>query len=97
MTDWKLHEQAWQDYRDEAADEYIQAQRQAFLDGFEMAVAEAESFQKLREWCENERDKAEAQLEETDGKEYLWRRQAMTDVLVKLHQIGNLPESAKDD
>lgn len=49
MTDWKLHEQAWQDYRDEAADEYIQAQRQAFLDGFEMAVAEAESFQKLRE------------------------------------------------
>jgi len=97
MTDWKLHEQAWQDYRDEAADEYIQAQRQAFLDGFETAVAEAESFRKLREWCEKERDKAEAQLEETDDKEYLWRRQAMTDVLVKLHQIGNLPESAKDD
>lgn len=85
---WSLHEIGYQEWRENATDEYVQAQRQAFLDGFETAAKESEEFGLLREWLREERDKAEARYEETGDLDDLGRRLAYTSVLVKLSEIG---------
>ena len=85
-----LHTDAYREWKAQAADEYVQAQRRAFLDGFETAAAEAESFALLREWLETERDAARA-------REDMERHLAMVDVLVKLSEIGCHPAEDGDD
>lgn len=103
-TDSALHEMAYSEWREHAADEYVQAQRRAFLDGFETAAQEAEEFRLLREWLESQRDKAEEQREQAtergdDNREHMHfcRGMAFTDVLVKLSQIGCRSESVEND
>ena len=88
MSDYKLSERAYQDRRDEYADEYAQAQRQAFIDGFEAAAQEAQEFRELREWAEEQRDKAEARYHRHDYTFNSAQREAYLDVLVKLSEIG---------
>lgn len=88
MSDWKLSEAAWQERRDEAADEYTQSQRQAFLDGFEAAVREAEEFRQLRNWLEDRRDHRAEENARTDNSVHLAMRMAYTNVLVKLSEVG---------
>jgi len=92
MTDQyrDLHTDAYRQWKAQAAGEYVQAQRRAFLDGFESAAAEAESFRLLREWIEEERDAAE---ERDDFARYT----AMVDVLVKLSEMGCHPSEGGDD
>lgn len=88
MSDWKLSEKAWRERRDEAADDYVQAQRQAFLDGFKAAVREAEEFRQLREWLEDRRDERAAEHERTGDSLHLAMRMAYTNTLVKLSEVG---------
>lgn len=88
-----LHGDAYKEWKEHAADEYVQAQRRAFLDGFESAANEGESWNLLREWVEEERDKAERKGQERDdGKMMFARSMAFKDVLVKLHEMGNEPK-----
>jgi len=88
MSDYKLSETAYQDQRDEYADEYVQAQRQAFIDGFEAAAQEAQEFQELQEWAKEQRDKAEAQYQRHGDTFDSAQREAYLNVLVKLSEIG---------
>jgi len=92
MTDRKLHTDAYREWRENAADEYIQAQRQAFLDGFEAAAQEGEEFTHLREWLEEQRDEAKERYEESDDKEDFAQYHAFVAVLVKISEMGNHPE-----
>jgi len=93
----ELHGKAYKQWRDETADGFVQAQRKAFLAGFEAAADESETLSLLREWAEQERDKAAAEYKDKDDSSFLFYKQAYTDILVKLHEMGNIPESAKDD
>lgn len=92
MTDQyrDLHTDAYRQWKAQAADEFVQAQRRAFLDGFESAAAEAKSFRLLREWVEEERDAARERGD-------MGRYTAMVDVLVKLSEIGCHPAEDGDD
>jgi len=94
--DKDLHAEAYSEWKENAADGYIQAQRRAFLNGFETAAKESEQFNLLREWLEQERDKRAEKYKESDDTIHFAMRQAYTDVLVKLHEMGNIPESAED-
>jgi len=85
-----LHTDAYRQWKAHATDEYVQAQRRAFLDGFETAADEAESFRLLRDWIEEERDAAK---ERDDFARYT----AMVDVLVKLSEMGCHPAEAADE
>ena len=84
-----LHTDAYKEYREEAADEYAQATRKAFLAGFEAAVSESEQFQLLRNWLQSERDIAMDRAE--DDPTMVARRYTMIDVLVKLSEMGCKP------
>lgn len=99
MTDTPLHHDALREWRDDMADEYVQAQRRAFLDGFEAAADEAETFRHLRDWLEAERDEAKANHKKSDGNDRFSHVRYLTfvDVLVKLHQMGCEPEETTDD
>jgi len=92
MTDRKLHEEAYSEWKEQAADEYIQAQRRAFLDGFETAATESEQFNLLRDWAEEKRDEATQKNEQDDSMNWYYYRQAMIDLLVKLSEVGNHPD-----
>ena len=99
MDEWErerpLHERKAQEY----ADEFATHQRQAYLQGFEDAVEEAETFELLREWLASERDLAAERHADDDSMEWFQRRQMAIDTLVKLSQIGCRPDSksANDD
>jgi hypothetical protein len=93
-----LHKDAYKEWKQHQTDEYIQAQRRAFLDGFETAANESKQFRLLREWLEEERDKAKQKHEERDGDgRYLARYLAFTDTLVKLHKMGCTPEKVGEN
>lgn len=93
MSDRKLHTKPYSEWREHAADEYAQAQRRAFLDGFETAANEAQEFQLLREWLEQQRDKErELHEEQEDDMTHFVRHLAFKDVLVKLSEMGCRPE-----
>lgn len=81
-----LHGDAYTDWKQHAADDYAAAQRRAFLDGFESAANEGKEFWLLREWVEEQRDRAKAQSEGSDMQ--FARHLAFKDVLVKLHEMG---------
>lgn len=88
-----LHGDAYNDWRDERADEFAAIQRRAFLAGFEAAADESETFRHLRNWLEEERDEAARKYEEREDDEMMFARSlAFRDVLVKLHEMGCVPE-----
>jgi hypothetical protein len=89
-----LHGDAYKEWKEQASDDYVQAQRRAFLDGFETAANEGKNWNLLRDWLEAERDIAIEKWEEHGDDMMNARRLAFTDVLVKLHEMGNEP---KDD
>jgi hypothetical protein len=91
-----LHGDAYKEWKENAANNYAQAQRRAFLDGFESAANEGKRWNLLREWVEEERDKAERKGQERDdGKMMFARSMAFKDVLVKLHEMGNEPKNTE--
>lgn len=93
-----LHGDAYKEWKQHQADEYIQAQRRAFLDGFESAANESQNFRLLRDWLEEERDEAVRKYEESDGDEMMFARSlAFRDVLVKLHEMGCTPEEVGEE
>lgn len=83
-----IHEDGYREWKENATDNYIQAQRRAFLDGFETAAKEAEAFRLLRQWLREERDEAARRYKETDELDWLGRKMAFQNVLVKLSEIG---------
>lgn len=97
MSDRKLHSKAYSEWREQAADEYVQAQRRAFLDGFETAAREGEEFALLREWLEDKRDEAAERHEQTEDSDDLAQRMAYINVLVKLSEMGCRPEEDDSD
>jgi hypothetical protein len=88
-----LHGDAYKEWKQHKADEYIQAQRRAFLDGFESAANESQNFRLLRDWLEEERDEAHRKYEEREDDMMFARNLAFKEVLVKLHEMGCVPES----
>ena len=97
MDEWErerpLHERKAQEY----ADEFATHQRQAYLQGYEDAIAECESFELLREWLAAEREAAAEKHKEDESLEWFHRRQMAIDTLVKLSQIGCRSESKSED
>lgn len=87
-----LHDAAYQDWRDERADEFAGIQHRAFKAGFEAAVKESRQFNELREWLEAERDRAQERHKATGDIDYFARRMAFVDVLTKLAEIGCMDE-----
>lgn len=83
-----LHGDAYDEWKRDQADEYVKAQRRAFIDGFEFAANESQNFRLLREWLEQERDQAHQDYEEIDNYNDYVRYMAMADVLVKLSEMG---------
>jgi len=92
MSDRKLHETAYSEWKENTTNEYIQAQRRAFMDGFETAAKESEQFNLLREWAEKKRDEAERRYQENGDTFAAAQREAFIEVLVKLSQMNNHPE-----
>jgi len=86
-----LHKDAYKEWKEEAADEFAAVQRMAFLAGFEAAANESENFRHLRNWIEEERDKSIKKWEENDDEFHNSRRMALSEVLVKLHEMGCEP------
>lgn len=87
-----LHNDAWSEWRDEAANEFVQVQRRAFLAGFEAAADEAKQFQLLRQWLEEQRDEAKARYDEHEEVTDFAQYHAYRDVLVKLSEMGCRPD-----
>lgn len=93
-----LHGDAYKEWRDQAADQFVQLQRRAFLAGFESAADESQNFRHLRQWFEEQRDEAMRKYEERDGDDMMFARQMVyKEVLVKLHEMGNAPEDCTDE
>lgn len=95
MTDGyrDLHGDSYKEWRDERADEFAEIQRRAFLAGFEAAANEAQSFRQLRNWLEEERDKANQKYEEREDDMMFARQLAFKNVLVKLSEMGCEPNN----
>ena len=91
MSDWKLHENAYHEWKRDAADDYVAAQRRAFLDGFETAAKESEEFGLLRNWLEERRDEFGRRYDERGDVDDLGQKLAYQSVLVKLSEIGCRP------
>lgn len=89
-----LHGDAYDEWRDERADEFAAIQRRAFLAGFEAAADESAEFRHLRTWLEEQRDEAKEKDTERDGGDRMMavRAQTFSEVLVKLHEMGCTPE-----
>ena len=96
MTFDRLNQRIASEEFEAATDEYVQAQRRAFLDGLSAAAAEAGEFRHLREWLEEQRDEARQRYNETDETDELARCHAYISVLVKLSEIGCVPEDGGD-
>jgi len=94
-----LHGDAYKDWRDERADEFAEVQRRAFLAGFEAAADESQSFRHLRQWLEEQRDEAKQTAERRDDDDRMMtvRAHCFSEVLVKLHEMGCAPESARGE
>lgn len=93
-----LHGDAYKQWRDETADEFVQLQRRAVLAGFEAAANESQNFRHLRQWLEEQRDEAMRKYEERDDDQMAFTRQmTFKEVLVKLHEMGNEPEHVRGD
>lgn len=93
-----LHGDAYKEWRDERADKFVQLQRRAFLAGFEAAADESREFRHLRTWVEEQRDEAaRKEQEREDGHMMTARRMAFSELLVKLHEMGNPPEEDADE
>lgn len=90
-----LHGDAYKEWKEERADEFVALQREAFLAGFEAAADESQSFRYLRNWLEEQRDQAHQKYEERDDDMMFARQLAFKEVLVKLHEMGNAPEDAE--
>jgi hypothetical protein len=99
MTDGyrDLHRDAYRKWKQQAADEFIQAQRRAFLDGFETAAKESREFNLLRKWLEEQRDEADRRYREQDDDHALIRRMTFIEVLVKLSEMGCRPSEDGDN
>lgn len=97
VRDRNLHHGIAAEERETYADEYGQAQRRAFLDGFERAMSEDESMQELREWLEEKRDEAKRHHEQTGDAGDLARHLAYSNVLVRLSEMGCEPEQDGGD
>lgn len=101
MTDGyrDLHGDAYREWRDERADEFAEIQRRAFKAGFEAAADESATFRHLRTWLEEQRDDAKAQYEERDGDDHMMHTRYLTfrEVLVKLHEMGCVPEDTSNN
>jgi hypothetical protein len=91
-----LHRDAYREWKQQAADDYAQAQRRAFLDGFETAAKESREFNLLRTWLEEQRDEAERQYREQDDDQAFTRRMTFIEVLVKLSEMGCHPSEDGD-
>lgn len=88
-----LHGDAYQEWKEERSEEFAEAQRRAFMAGFEAAADEGKEFRLLRRWLEEQRDEAERQYEQDkDDMAMFGRKMAFSEVLVKLHEMGNAPE-----
>ena len=85
-----LHGDAYQEWKEDAADEFAALQHHAFLAGFEAAADESKEFRHLRNWLEEQRDEAAERAD--DDNMMFARRNAFSEVLVKLHEMGNAPE-----
>ena len=92
MSDRKLHSEAYREWKEQRTDEYVQAQRRAFLDGFETAAKESEEFNLLRRWLEEQRDIAGEKYEKSGDDDFFVRRLAFIEVLVKLSEMGCMPD-----
>lgn len=93
-SDRDLHGDAYREWRDNRADEFVAVQRRAFLAGFEAAADESRSFRLLREWLEEQRDRSkqiDSEAEEGDRLHRI-RVHTLAEVLVKLHEMGCEPE-----
>jgi hypothetical protein len=90
-----LHTESAREWVEEYADVFADVQYQAFLAGFEAAANESESFDLLREWLESERDAALDKARGGDDEDPVMKMRYMTcvDVLVKLSEMGNAPET----
>lgn len=95
-SDRNLHGDAYREWRDEATDEFVAAQRKAFMAGFEAAAEEGREFRLLREWLEERRDEAQERYNETDNREHLVRRHTFIEVLTKLSEMGCFAEEGGD-
>ncbi len=89
-----LHNDAYQEWRDERADEFAAIQRRAFKAGFEAAAKESQQFRHLRQWLEEQRDDAEQQYEERDDDMQFARRLVFIEVLTKLSEMGCLKDES---
>jgi len=83
-----LHGDAYKEWRENRADEFVGIQRDAFLAGFEAAASESKTFNLLREWVEEERDDRREQYKQTDEAGYEGEYFAYVNVLVKLSEMG---------
>lgn len=96
-----LHGDAYDEWRDGAADEFAEIQRRAFKAGFEAAADESAAFRHLREWLEEQRDEANYKYDERDSDAQFGRSMAFKEVLVKLSEMGCQPtapaEPPEDD
>lgn len=84
-----LHDDAYREWREHRADEFVAIQRRSFKAGFEAAASESQNFNHLRTWLEEQRDDAKQQLDGDNG-DHLDRMRYLTfvDVLVKLSEMG---------
>jgi len=97
MSDKAIHEMAYSEWKKQATEDYVQAQRRAFLDGFETATRESEQFDLFRKWLETQRDIAECRYDKSGDNIHYAKYQAYVDVLVKLSEIGNRPNDSRYD
>lgn len=92
-----LHENAYSEWRENAADDYVQAQRRAFLDGFETAATESREWELLREWIAARRDEAQERYDGHGERDEIARRTAFIEVLTKLSEVGVRPDEGAGD
>lgn len=83
-----LHGDAYREWKDEKATEYMENQRAAFMAGFEAAAKEGEQFRLLREWLTERRDEAKERHDETGDIDDFAQYHAFVEVLVKLSEMG---------
>jgi len=87
-----LHGDAYKEWKEDRADEFVAIQRKAFLAGFEAAANESKNFRHLRNWCEEQRDESMEKYEEREDDDMMFARQMVyKEVLVKLHEMGCEP------
>jgi hypothetical protein len=92
-----LHDDSWREWKSERADEFAEIQRRAFKAGFEAAADESQNFRQLRQWLEVQRDEAMENYEESGQEDDFMhiRAIAFRNVLVKLSEMGCMPEESR--